>query len=245
MSFTIFPAIDLRHGQVVRLQQGDLNRQTVYANDPASTAEKWCAQGAQWMHVVNLDGAFEQSESANLQALRAILAVTQRYGVAVQFGGGVRTLQDVETLLIAGVERVILGTVAVTDPTLVETAIAQWGAERVAVGIDAKDGIVRIRGWAEASSLTALDLAGKLAQVGLRWVIFTDIARDGVGSGLNLAGTQKLAHTSGLQVIASGGVHTQADVQAACTAGLAGAIVGRALYEGTVQLPELLVIGKG
>jgi phosphoribosylformimino-5-aminoimidazole carboxamide ribotide isomerase len=245
MSFTIFPAIDLRHGQVVRLQQGDLNRQTVYDNDPASTAQKWCAQGAQWMHVVNLDGAFEQSESANLQALRAILAVTQRNGTTVQFGGGVRTLQDIQTLLTAGVERVILGTVAVTEPALVETAIAQWGAERVAVGIDAKDGIVRIRGWAEASNLTALALAENLASVGLRWVIFTDIARDGVGSGLNLVSTQELAQTSGLQVIASGGVHTQADVQAAYSAGLAGAIVGRALYEGTVQLPTLLTIGKG
>ena len=240
MSFTIYPAIDLRRGKVVRLKEGDPKRLTAYSDDPADTARRWLQMGARWLHIVNLDGAFGEADAANRLALQAILAVAKALDARVQFGGGIRSLEMMEHVLAMGVNRLILGTVAIERPEVVPDALRKFGAEQLAVGIDARDGIVRTRGWKENSGIPATDLALQMRAVGLRTIIFTDVARDGLGSGLNIPATKTLAQTSGLDVIASGGVHTLEDVLAARQASLAGVIIGRALYEGTVDLRDAL-----
>lgn len=238
--FVVFPAIDLRGGKVVRLRQGDPGRVTVYGDDPGEVAEKWLADGAQWVHVVNLDGAFGEGDAANRAGLEKILSVASAMGVRVQFGGGMRSLGEVEAALGLGVERVILGTVAVENPDLVGEAIRRWGAERIGVGIDARDGKVRVRGWVEGSEVEPISLGVRLAGVGVRTVVFTNIARDGVGSGPDVEASRELATRAGLEVIASGGVASVGDVEAVRGAGLAGVIIGRALYEGQIDLKEVL-----
>ena len=240
-TFTVYPAIDLRAGQVVRLKEGDPNRQTQYSNDPAETARRWLEAGAQWLHVVNLDGAFDEDDSANQTALRAILEAARIYRAQVQFGGGIRSMEMLTRVLDFGVSRAVIGTAAVEQPGLVREAIESFGAERIAIGIDARDGFVRVRGWKSRSAIQATDLALQIRSQGARTVIFTDISRDGLGSGLNISSTRKLADASSLDVIASGGVHTIEDVIAARKAELAGVIIGRALYEGTVDLKAALV----
>jgi phosphoribosylformimino-5-aminoimidazole carboxamide ribotide isomerase len=240
MSFTIYPAIDLRAGKVVRLKEGDPARMTSYSDDPAATAMRWLQAGASWLHVVNLDGAFGERDSANLLALTSILQVAKQWEAKVQFGGGMRSLDAMEAILSLGVSRVILGTIAVENPELVAAALTRFGTEQVAVGIDARDGLVRVRGWKDGSGISANDMARQMRTLGLQTIIFTDVSRDGLGSGLNIAATRQLADASGLDVIASGGVHTMDDVLAAQRAGLAGAIIGRALYENTVDLSEAI-----
>ncbi|MBN2116719.1 MAG: 1-(5-phosphoribosyl)-5-[(5-phosphoribosylamino)methylideneamino]imidazole-4-carboxamide isomerase [Anaerolineales bacterium] len=236
MSFTIYPAIDLRGGRVVRLKEGDPRRMTSYSDDPAEAARRWLEAGASWLHVVNLDGAFGEKDDANCSALESIL----KPGVQVQFGGGMRSLDAVARALELGVNRVVLGTIAIEQPHVVEQALKKFGTKKVAVGIDARDGFVRVRGWKEGSGITAADLALQMRDLGLRTVIFTDVSRDGLGSGLNIPSTRELAEVSGLDVIASGGVHTLEDVWAAREANLRGVIIGRALYEGTIDLKEAL-----
>ena len=199
-------------------------------------AARWLEAGAAWLHVVNLDGAFATPDAANRRALQRILAL----GGAVQFGGGVRSLEAIEDLLALGVRRVVLGTVAVESPDLVAEALARFGAEAIAVGIDARDGWVRTRGWTQDTPLTTTALAQQLAQFGLRTVVHTDIARDGVGAGVNVAASRALASAAGLEVIASGGVASLEDICRARRAGLAGVVVGRALYEGQIDLQEAL-----
>jgi phosphoribosylformimino-5-aminoimidazole carboxamide ribotide isomerase len=240
VSFTIYPAIDLRNGEVVRLKEGDPARMTSYSDDPAQTARQWLSQGTKWLHVVNLDGAFGESDSANHTALDSILKVAKEFNASVQFGGGMRSLSAVEDAIALGVSRVVLGTIAIEKPQIVEDALKKFGPEKIAVGIDARDGIVRLRGWKEDSGISAADLALQMQTMGLRTVIFTDIRRDGLGSGLNIASTRELADISGLDVIASGGVHTLEDVLAARDAKLSGVIIGRALYENTIDLKEAL-----
>lgn len=235
--FTIYPAIDLRHGQVVRLAQGDPKRQTAYSANPLAVAERWRAEGAQWLHVVNLDGAFAESAITNNQLLPHLTAL----GLHVQFGGGLRDEASIRQAFELGVARVVLGTAAIENPALVMWALQTYGPERVAVGIDARDGLVRVRGWAEGSGVTAVALAGQFAAQGGRWCIFTDVARDGLGVGVNVEATATLAQTSGLDVIASGGFHSAQDIQAVRAVGLAGVIVGRALYEGQILLGDLLI----
>jgi len=235
-SFTIFPAIDLRGGKVVRLAQGDPARQTVYGDDPLAFAELWKAEGAEWLHVVNLDGALDQEPSANRAALQHILSL----GLKVQFGGGLRDTTAVDMALDAGVSRVVIGTAAITNPSLVDWVLRAFGPERVAVGIDARDGVVRIKGWAESTAVQAEALGKDLRIRGLTWCIFTDISRDGLQTGVNLPATTTLADVSGLQVIASGGVASEEDVRRTREAGLAGIIIGRALYEGKLQLRAIL-----
>lgn len=237
-TFTIFPAIDLRSGQVVRLQQGDPDRQTVYGRDPGAVARHWMAAGAVWLHVVNLDGAFGEKDQANRRALAEILRAAGESGVRVQFGGGLRSTDDIRAVIEAGVDRIVLGTLVVENPEILQQAIETYGPERVAAGVDARSGLVRIRGWQEGTAVRAVDLAARLQQFGLRWLIFTDVARDGLGSGLNLPATVEIARETGLQVIASGGVKQLKDLEEAREAGLAGAIVGRALYEGDISLEE-------
>ncbi len=246
-AFTIYPAIDLRQGQVVRLKQGDPARQTAYSDDPAETARRWLSMGATWLHVVNLDGAFGETDAANRAALRMILEVAAEFGAQVQFGGGLRSLEGIGGALDVGVRRVVIGTLAVEQPDVVSEALTRFGAERIAVGIDARDGLVRVRGWQAAGDITALDLARQLRTLGLSTVIFTDVGRDGMGHGLNITATRGLVEASGLEVIASGGVNSLEDVIAARDAELAGAIIGRALYEGTLDLESALkeVAGAG
>jgi phosphoribosylformimino-5-aminoimidazole carboxamide ribotide isomerase len=239
MPFTVFPAIDLRAGQVVRLAQGDPARQTVYGADPRLVAERWQAAGAEWVHVVNLDGAFGEASPANTAALAAILAI----GLRVQFGGGLRDRASLSRALEAGVARAVLGTAAVEDPALVDWALGVFGSERVAVGIDAREGQVQVRGWQGATALGAEALGRRLRQQGVTWCVHTDVARDGVGTGVNVAASQELARATGLSVIASGGVAGPGDVRAVRAAGLAGVIIGRALYEGRVELAD--VLGEG
>ena len=232
----IYPAIDLRGGKVVRLKEGDPARMTAYSDDPAEMARKWLSMGAVWLHVVNLDGAFGESDDANRSALEAVL----KLGAQVQFGGGMRSLDAIEDAIALGVSRVVLGTIAIEQPKVVIAALKKFGPEKIAVGIDARDGLVAVRGWKSDSGILAKDLALQMRTVGLRTVIFTDIRRDGLGSGLNIPSTRELAEVSGLDVIASGGVHTLDDVIAARDAKLSGAIIGRALYEGTIDLKEAL-----
>jgi len=260
MGLIIFPAIDLRNGQVVRLHQGDPAAQTVFGDDPAAVARRWADQGAGWLHVVNLDGAFSgqgrdsslppvaQNDSSgagpnlsvNLQRLAEIRAAT---ALPIQFGGGLRSVDDAARALALGATRVVLGTVAVRQPEVVAQAIARFGAGRIVVGIDARDGMVATHGWQETSALDALAVARRMADLGVQRVVFTDIARDGTLTGVNVAATAALARASGLQVIASGGVAGMDDIRAlaACTAeGIEGVIVGQALYTGAIDLKAAL-----
>ena len=234
--FTIYPAIDLRQGRVVRLAQGDPGRETSYSDDPLRVARRWEAAGATWLHCVNLDGAFGEKGKRNHQALTRILETP----LSVQFGGGIRDMASIAQSLDLGASRVVVGTGFVEDPDFVLAALEKFGPERVAVGIDARDGIAQIRGWQEAAMVMAEDLAERWADMGGKWLIFTDISRDGMGSGVNVDATTALADSTGLRVIASGGVKTLSDVQRVRDAGLAGVIIGRALYEGHIELTAAL-----
>jgi phosphoribosylformimino-5-aminoimidazole carboxamide ribotide isomerase len=242
--FVVFPAIDLRAGQVVRLKQGDPSRQINYSSDPASMAKRWIDAGAAWLHVVNLDGAFGQPGEANDDALRAILAEAARTGTDVQFGGGLRTLEAIEGVLDLGVARAIVSTLAMEQTEVLKMALDRWGADRIGVSLDARDGRIQVRGWQTDTALLAVDAARKLSQAGLRWLVFTDIARDGLQTGINLKATVELAKSSELRVIAAGGVNSMEGVCQAKRAGLAGAIVGRALYEGSID-PITLFADQG
>ena len=244
-AFTIYPAIDLRKGLVVRLREGDPAQQTTYGADPARIARRWLEAGAGWLHVVNLDGALDEAGAQNFLALHKILAAAKELGGKVQFGGGLRRCQDIEQALEAGVERVLLGTAAVESPELVKETLACWGAERVGAALDARQGRVQVHGWVQETQIEALKLGQELFRLGMRIVIFTNIARDGTGAGADIASAQELIAATGLQVIASGGVRSLEDVVLARQAGLAGIIIGRALYEGAVKLEEALRYGGG
>jgi phosphoribosylformimino-5-aminoimidazole carboxamide ribotide isomerase len=237
--WAVYPAIDLRQGRVVRLLQGDPDRETKYADDPLHVAHRWQEAGATWLHVVNLDGALDEPGNQNLAALEQILAT----GMKVQFGGGLRDLAGIRQALALGVSRVVIGTAVVENPALVREALAAFGYEKVAVGIDARRGEVRTHGWKQATGETAVELSRRWADQGVRWVIFTDVARDGMGTGLNLDATVDLAQATGLNVIASGGVASLEDVRRTYEAGLSGVIIGRALYEGQTALEDALRIG--
>ena len=235
--FTLFPAIDLRAGKVVRLAQGDPTRQTTYGDDPCFWAERWKSEGAEWLHVINLDGAFGNDTSANLKALQQILAV----GLKVEFGGGLRDETSIRTALELGVSRVFLGTAAIQNPALVDWAIRTFGANKIAGDIGARDGKVTIKGWQETTPLTVLEVGQRLRQHGLEWCVLTDVARDGVSTGVNVTSAVELQSATGLQVVASGGVSSVKDVRQVRAAGLAGVIIGRALYEGSVKLGDLMI----
>lgn len=246
--FDLYPALDLRQGQVVRLVQGDLQRQTVYDSSPESAAQRWLAGGARWLHVVNLDGAFDQPDQPNQSALADIVRLAQAAGVRVQFGGGLRTAQSIARALDLGVSRVVLGTVAVEHPALVREAVQCFGAPAVAVALDAQAGVIQTRGWQQSGGVGAAELAQHLVREGVRTFIYTDISRDGLAVGVNLtvcaalqaALSAQAQMPAALQVIASGGVHSLADLCAARQAGLAGVIIGRALYQGAFTLEDAL-----
>jgi phosphoribosylformimino-5-aminoimidazole carboxamide ribotide isomerase len=232
--FTIFPAIDLRNGKVVRLSQGDPERQTIYGDDPRDWAARWKSEGADWLHVINLDGAFRDDSRANIKALKSILSV----GPKVEFGGGIRNGDNIRTALDLGVERVFLGTVAIQNPELVDWAIAEYGPQYIAGDIGARDGIVMIQGWQERTSQTILEVGKRFRSQGIEWCVLTDVKRDGVSTGVDVNSAVKLQKTTGLQVVASGGVSTIQDVRRVQKAGLAGVIIGRALYEGKISLKD-------
>lgn len=231
-AFELYPAIDLKAGQVVRLERGAMDRATVYAHDPAAQAVRFAAAGFRWLHVVDLDGAFA-GRPANAEAVRAILAAVP--GLPVQLGGGIRDLATAEAWLAAGVARVILGSAAAKDPAFAAAACRAFPG-RVVLGLDARDGFVATEGWAETTGLRAVDLARRLADSGPAAIVFTDIARDGMLSGVNVAATAALAAAVAVPVIASGGVAGPADVAALRAEGrIAGAVLGRALYDGRLE----------
>ncbi len=234
----LFPAIDLKDGQCVRLRQGDMAEATVFNADPADQATSFASQGFAYLHVVDLNGAFA-GKPVNGPAVEAILAAVS---MPVQLGGGIRDMGQIEVWLDKGIARVILGTVAVRNPTLVKQAAASFPG-RIAVGIDARDGLVAVEGWAETSTLQAADLARRFEDAGVAAIIFTDIGRDGLLKGLNLPATRALADQTAIPVIASGGLASMADIDALLkpeNKRLAGAIAGRALYDGSLDGPEAL-----
>lgn len=235
----IIPAIDLRDGRCVRLTQGRKQETTVYDDDPVAIARGFEAEGAQALHVVDLDGAFADANAMNRKVVREIIRAVR---IPAQFGGGLRTIEDVEQLIEHGAARVIIGTLAAKSPELLEKLVQLFGP-RISVGIDARDGAVLTHGWEQAGALSALELARRVADVGVERIIYTDVARDGMLGGLNLEQTCAIARASGLRVTASGGVSSLADLEA-----LRGieeprvdsVIVGKALYEGRFTLKEAL-----
>lgn len=243
----IFPAIDLRGGKVVRLRQGDPNAQTTWADDPAQIAQQWVAQGARWLHVVNLDGAFATEDGGrgtgeNLAALERIINAVP---VPIQFGGGVRDLASVERVLCMGVARVVLGTMAIQQPEIVREVIIQFGAARIVVGLDARDGMVTTHGWQSQSARTAVEVARQMRELGAQRIVFTDIARDGMLHGANIDATRTLARESEMKVIASGGVASLDDIRQlkACESyGIEGVIIGQALFTGALTINDAIRI---
>ncbi|MCO6504369.1 MAG: 1-(5-phosphoribosyl)-5-[(5-phosphoribosylamino)methylideneamino]imidazole-4-carboxamide isomerase [Snodgrassella sp.] len=235
----LIPAIDLKKGKCVRLQQGLMDKATVFSDDPAQMAEHWCQQGARRLHLVDLDGAFS-GKPENMNAIKSIInAVGQR--IPIQLGGGIRNLQTVENFLRLGLHYVIIGTAAVNNPEFVKQACAEFPG-KIIVGLDAKEGMVAINGWAKVTDYQVKDLARDFADFGIDSIIYTDIGRDGMMQGVNVSATVKLAQAVPIPVIASGGVTDLGDIKALRTAAndadISGVIVGRAIYEGTIDLKE-------
>ena len=237
----IYPAIDVRGGKVVRLKEGDPNRQTVFSDDPIAMAEVWVEQGATWLHMVNLDGAFADANDNS-----RILERAAQLNVRIQFGGGLREMDDIGRAFEQGASRVVLGTVAVQQPEVVQRAIERWGVEAVCVGLDTRDGKVATHGWKQTADLTPLELGKQMAQLGVKHVLYTDVSRDGNLQGVNVEGTVALGRETGLQVIASGGVSSLDDIRRLAESGaVAGAVIGMALYEGRLTLRDAILVGEG
>lgn len=239
----VFPAIDLRGGRCVRLIQGRLDKETVYSNDPAAVALRWQEQGAEYLHVVDLDGAFA-GQPRNAEAISAIIRAVR---IPVQLGGGIRNMETVRGYLGLGVERVILGTAAVSDPAFLGEALAEFG-ERIVVGVDCRDGRVCVEGWGKAVARDYLDFLKEISRLGVKRIVLTDIRRDGMLQGLNLASIERACRETTLKVIASGGVAGINDIKALkalSLEGIEGVIIGKALYAGTIKLREALAVAKG
>jgi phosphoribosylformimino-5-aminoimidazole carboxamide ribotide isomerase len=237
----IIPAIDLRDGRCVRLKQGRKDDVTHYDGDPFEVAKDFQKQGAEWLHVVDLDGAFAERNSTNRQTLKAIVDAVN---IPIEFGGGLRSPIDVEQVLSLGVARAVIGTLAVESPQILQELLVSFGSDRIAVGIDAKDGQVVIRGWEKSEALNAIELARDVATVGIKRIIYTDVARDGMLIGPNIEETCRIARESGLKVTASGGVSSIDDIKrltqtAEC--GVDSVIVGRAIYERRFTVAEAIL----
>jgi phosphoribosylformimino-5-aminoimidazole carboxamide ribotide isomerase len=241
----IYPAIDLRHGKVVRLKYGDPNQQTTYSDDPLETARRWAKAGAQWIHVVNLDGAF--GDDAGAAAVnRSLLQPLATVGPQVQFGGGLRSIDDVEAAFSHGAARAVIGTLAIEQPSVLREAVERYGADRVVVGLDALQGRVKMRGWQSDGGVDTITIGRQIRSVGVNLVVHTDIGHDGDLSGVNGDASAELARETGLQVIASGGVSSIEDVLRLMNrVGIEGVIIGRALYTGAIDLRELFSILSG
>lgn len=234
----LYPAIDIKDGEVVRLLRGDMEHATVFGVEPAAQAKLFAAQGFSWLHLVDLNGAVE-GKPVNAAVVEAILAAVS---IPVQLGGGIRDMATIEQWLTKGISRVVLGTIALRQPELVREACRQFPG-RIAVGIDARDGLVAVSGWVEESTMRTLDLALKFEDAGVAAIIYTDINRDGLLGGVNLEATVDLAYALTTPVIASGGVANITDLQALKAqekSGIAGVIVGRALYDGRIDVPQAL-----
>ncbi len=238
----IIPAIDLKEGKCVRLEQGLMDKATVYSDDPGTTAKHWESQGAELLHVVDLNGAFA-GVPKNLEAIKAIRAAVK---MPIEVGGGIRDIATIESLVAIGIDRIILGTAAIENPDFVQEACVKFPG-RIIVGIDAKEGMVAIKGWAEVTRVSAVDLALKMQDYGVIAVIYTDIKRDGMLSGPNIEATRDLAKALHIPVIASGGVHTMKDIENLLTvrhAGVSGVITGKAIYSGSLNLREAILFVK-
>jgi phosphoribosylformimino-5-aminoimidazole carboxamide ribotide isomerase len=240
----IIPAIDLRDGHCVRLRQGRKDDMTRYDGNPVEVAKDFASQGAEWLHVVDLDGAFTESDSPNRHTLESIVAAVK---IPVQFGGGLRSIEDVAQVLGLGVARVVIGTLAVESPDTLRKLLALHGSDQIAVGIDARNGLVMTRGWERPASIESIALARQVASAGVRRVIYTDISRDGVLAGPNIKETCDLARESGLKVTASGGVASLQDIEELKQAepcGVDSVIVGRAIYERRFTLAEAIRVAE-
>lgn len=236
----IYPAIDIKDGQCVRLLKGRFDQVTVYGNDPAETAKKWEALGGEFIHVVDLDGALK-GHGVNAEAIKKIC---ESVSVPVQTGGGIRTMEDIEAKLACGIDRVIIGTKAVSDPGFVRDAVEKYG-DKIVIGIDAKDGMAAIEGWEKTSEFRAVEFARKMAELGVKTIVYTDIATDGTLAGPNVEAMKEMVENVGINVIASGGVGKLEHVKALVPTGVEGVITGRALYTGDLDLPEAIRAGKG
>ncbi|MGS0765349.1 1-(5-phosphoribosyl)-5-[(5-phosphoribosylamino)methylideneamino]imidazole-4-carboxamide isomerase [Syntrophomonas curvata] len=235
----IFPAIDLKDGQCVRLVQGRAENKTVYSDTPAEVARVFQEQGARWLHIVDLDGAFSGAPRNN----KVIKAIADTITIPFQVGGGLRRLEDVESMLDAGARRVIIGSRAVSSPDFVKILIDRFGAERIVLGLDARDGMVAVEGWVQTSSLSAPDFGRRMKALGVETAVFTDVSRDGLLQGPNLASIEAMARDTGLEIIASGGISSLQDIRslkALEELGVSGAIIGKALYDGKITLADVL-----
>lgn len=230
----LYPAIDIKNGQCVRLRQGVFEDTTVYANEPYQVAKEFEAEGAKFLHIVDLDGAL-RGTGANDEALKKI---AENVTIPVEIGGGIRTMQDIEHRLNLGVSRVILGTKAVESPNFVKEAVEQFGADKIVVGIDAKDGMVAIKGWETISNIDAVSLALSMKNLGVKTIIYTDISKDGMLCGPNFVQTARMVEITGMDIVASGGVSCMNDLIQLEKIGVEGAILGKAIYEKRVDLAE-------
>ena len=231
----IYPAIDIIDGKAVRLSQGKFDEVTVFNDNPADAAKDWADAGATYIHIVDLDGA-RYGKSFIIDVLKEI---SSKYDIPVQTGGGVRTIEDVTARIEAGASRVIIGTAAVKNPELVKKAVELYG-DKIAVGVDAKDGLVAIKGWEEVSNVTAVDLCLKMKEFGVKTIIYTDISKDGMMCGPNIESTKELIEKTGLDIIASGGVSKIEDLENVYNINAQGVIIGKALYNGAINLKDVI-----
>lgn len=230
----LYPAIDLKNGQCVRLKQGEFKEITVYSKEPEKVAKYWQSQGATFLHLVDLDGALA-GYSVNEEVIKQIVASVS---IPVEIGGGIRSEEAVHSMLSLGVDRVIIGTKAVQNPEFLRELVKKFGPDRIVAGVDAKDGMVAVEGWEKISPVTASQLCGQMKEYGVRHIVYTDIARDGMLTGPNVAYTKKLTEDTGLDIIASGGMSSMEDLKQLYEAGIHGAIIGKALYENRIDLKE-------
>lgn len=243
----LFPAIDLVAGQVVRLARGDRSRMDVYSTDPVAVAQDFAARGARWVHVVDLSATFGEDQEALEKNRQALAAICRVPGIMVDCGGGVRSMADIDRLAQAGARRISVGTALVRDPAFAEEAARAYGDLLVA-DVASRDGIVRVNGWREGAGVTTDDLVGRLSRLGFRHLVFTDVARDGMQTGIYAPGYEHIAAVAGFPVVASGGIRSLTDIyQLACLGPrvVEGAICGRALYEGNFSLEEALAVARG
>ncbi|HOM02368.1 MAG TPA: 1-(5-phosphoribosyl)-5-[(5-phosphoribosylamino)methylideneamino]imidazole-4-carboxamide isomerase [Acetivibrio sp.] len=235
----IYPAVDIKDGRCVRLVQGEFDKVTVYSDDPVEMGLKWEKMGAEYLHVIDLDGA----RTGNVHNTPIISEMAVKLGIPVQLGGGIRTIEMIETILCKGIHRVILGTSAVQNPELVKQALKTFEGS-VVIGIDAKDGMVAIEGWAKTSEFTAIGFAKKMEELGAKTIIYTDISRDGMLAGPNLKAMEEMVKAVNIEVIASGGVSNINDIKNLKEVGVSGVIVGKALYTGDLDLKEAIEVAK-
>jgi phosphoribosylformimino-5-aminoimidazole carboxamide ribotide isomerase len=236
----IYPAIDLRGGKVVRLKEGNPDQQTVFSDDPVNTARRWISEGAAWLHIVNLDGAFAKANDNG-----RILENVARLNVNIQFGGGLRSMNDIEQAIERGASRVVLGTIAIEQPKIIPQVIERFGADRICIALDARNGKITTHGWQSKTELTPIEFGREIAGIGVKHALYTDVHRDGSLIGANVHDTIAIGRDTGLQVIASGGVSTAAEIhQLTRSKVVAGAIIGMALYQGHLTLVEALLAAR-